>query len=137
MFGRAAARSACSRASAIHLFRVSRQFKEPSEDGKTVVSAESESKCIRPESIGKSTRIVVDAPDRLSDDLGYRIRVLPVPEEVRGDTRRPGDRQAAHAHPLAVAQREHVNSHIGTARLAAVRNREIMVISRQMSQVEH
>jgi hypothetical protein len=118
-------------------FGVSCQLKEPSENGKTVVSAESQSNRIRPESIGKSARIVVDTPDRLSDDLCYPFRVLPVPEEVRGDARRPGDRQAAQAHPLAVAQREHVNPHIRAARLMASRNREVVVISWQVSQVEH
>ena len=118
-------------------FGISCQVEEPSEHGETVVSAESEGSCIRPKSIGKGAWIVLDAPDRLSDDLRYRFRILSVPDEVRSDAGRSGDRQAAHAHPLAVAEREHVNPHIGTARLVAARNRELVVISWKMSQFEH
>jgi hypothetical protein len=42
---------------------------------------------MRTESVGESPRVVVHGADGVGDDIGYRLGVLVVVEEVRGNPR--------------------------------------------------
>jgi hypothetical protein len=118
-------------------FRVSCQVQEQAEQGDAIVAAKPEGNRMRRKRIGEAVRVVAGTPDRLRDDLRYRFGILPVPEKVRGDPRRPGDRETLHARPLAVSDRERVDSHIRAACLVAPRHRELVLISRKVSQFVH
>jgi hypothetical protein len=110
------------------------EVKEESEQRKTIVPAESEGNRIRRKGIGEGTWVVVDTPDRLRGDLRYRFGILSVPEQVRRDSRRPGDRETPYMTPLAITDWEQVDPHIWTSCLVAVRHRELMLISWKVSQ---
>ncbi len=74
------------------------------------------------------------APDCLGDDLRYRFGVFPGPDEVGGDSPRPGHGESVHASPLVVTDLAHVNPDVRAACLVTVRHCELVLVRWKMAQ---
>jgi len=108
------------------------ELEEPAEECESVASSEIEASGERSQGVGKRDRVVVDAPDGIGDHGGYRFGVLAVPQEVDGDTRRPGDRKAAKLGPFMLGDRSPVEPHVDPSCLPSRRQRELVDIRREM-----
>ena len=90
------------------------------EESQAIAASESEPCSVGTQRIGNRTRILVDATQRVADDVGNRSRVRLFIKEIRGDAGRTRDRQAAKDDPFPVAEPPVMEAHVGTPEIDAV-----------------
>ena len=110
------------------------ELEEPAEECESIASSKTEASGERSKRFSERARVVVAASDGVGDHRGHRFGVLMIPQEIGGDTRRPGDRKTAKLDPLVPADRSPVEPHIGPSCLSPRRQRELVDIRREMAE---
>ncbi len=85
------------------------------------------------ERLRETAWVVVDAADRVSDDVSHRLGVLSVSEQISRDPRRQRDGQAPKRDPLVIPHSTVVEAHVGPTRLPPNGKRELVTVGGQVS----
>jgi len=101
----------------------------------SVAPPQAEAGGMRGEGLGEGARVVVHGADGIRDEMRHRLGILAVVQEVRGDAGRSGDQQPAQIDPVAVLERALMESDVGTSRLAAHRQGELVAIRWQVPEL--
>ena len=109
------------------------EVEQPAQEGKTVATPEAESRSVRRERLGKGPRRVVHSADRIRRDLGNRLRVLVLSQEIAGDAGWSRREQTTKLDPLARPQLPVVKADVCTPRLLPRWNSEVVTIGRQFA----
>lgn len=104
------------------------QSEEPDQEGDPVCALQTELGRMRCEAVSECSGVVKDFPDGIHHDLGDRLGILVVPQEVRRDPRRPGDWEALKGDPLPIVDVAHVDADIRTAGLSTPQHGELVPI---------
>jgi hypothetical protein len=117
--------------------RIADGVEEPAKKREAVPTPQSEAGSVRPERVGKHSRIVVDGAQRIGDDLRHRFGVFFVVEEVGCDARRPCDRHPVQDDPLARVNGPVMQPDVLAARLPPYRQGELMPIRGEVTEAVH
>ncbi len=89
------------------------------------------------ERVGERAGIVIDRTKRVRDDVGHRLWILALVEQVRGDPGRARYEQSSETDPLAVSEPPGVEPYVLMSRLTPSANREVMDVSGKMAETVH
>jgi hypothetical protein len=117
--------------------RVADKVEQPAQESEAVLPPESELRGVRAEGVRERAGVVVGTANCVGDDVGYRLGVLAVGEQVSRNARRPGDGQAAGRGPFAVRHLAVMETHVGPTRLPPGGQGEFMPVSRQVAEAVH
>jgi hypothetical protein len=114
--------------------RIAHEIEEPAQEGKTVTAAKSESYRVRGKGVGEGAWIVVSTSNGVCDELGDSLQFFVIVQQIRGYARWACHRHASDHSVLVRLETPDMKTNIRASRLAPRRQRELMLIGREMAE---
>jgi hypothetical protein len=113
------------------------QVEERAQEGGPVSPPESEAGGVGRECVGERAGVVEDTLDCFRHKLRDGFGICLVPEKVRRNPRRPGDRKSMEPDPLTIIEVAHMDTDVWPPALAAAGHGEFVPISGEVAQAVH